>query len=204
MVSAAPVTRRATVADVPTLTRLLARAYDDDPVAVWSCRSDALRPKMLEGLYRARLLQVLAHQEVWATAELSSVAVWMPPGDSARTPAQELARVRCLLHPRLMARLPLLAIGAMTMRRAHPSKRSHWYLSLLGTDPEARGRGLGSAVLQPVLERCDAEGVGVYLETSKERNIHFYARCGFRVTGELRLPRGPRMWLMWREPPGGS
>jgi hypothetical protein len=33
-----------------------------------------------------------------------------------------------------------------------------------------------------------------------ERNIDFYARMGFRVTSELRLPRGPSMWPMWREP----
>jgi ribosomal protein S18 acetylase RimI-like enzyme len=192
-----PVPRRATPADVPTLTRLLAGAYDDDPVAIWVCRSSALRPAVLEGLYRARLLQALAHREIWTTAELSSVAVWVPPGDGNMA----LTHERCFLHPRLMSRLPLLALGATTMRRTHP-RRPHWYLSLLGTDPRARGRGLGSTVLEPVLEQCDAEGVGVYLESSKERNISFYARYGFRVTGELRLPYGPRMWTMWREPPG--
>jgi hypothetical protein len=55
-------------------------------------------------------------------------------------------------------------------------------------------------VLQPVLEQCDADGIAAYLESSKERNIDFYARHGFRVTGELHLPRGPTMWLMWRDP----
>jgi len=203
MVSAAPAIRRATMADVPRLTRLLAGAYADDPVAVWFCRSETLRPQMLEGLYHARLLQMLAHREVWATAELSSVAVWTPPCASTTTLAHELARVRCFLHPRLIARLPLLAIGWAATRRAHPGKQPHWYLSLLGTQPSARGRGLGSAVLEPVLERCDADGVGVYLETSKERNIRFYVSHGFNVTGELRLPRGPRMWSMWRESSSG-
>jgi ribosomal protein S18 acetylase RimI-like enzyme len=201
MVNAAPAARRATLADVPTLTRMLASAYDDDPVAVWVCRSNALRPAMLEGLYRARLLQALSHREIWTTAELASVAVWMPPGDGKTTLTHELARVRYFLHPRLMSRLPLLAIGTTAMRRMRPRTPPHWYLSLLGTDPEARGQGLASAVLEPVLEHCDAEGIGVYLESSKERNISFYARYGFHVTGELHLPRGPRMWPMWREPP---
>ena len=199
--SVSPAPRRATPADVPALTRLLAGAYDDDPVAIWACRSHALRPAVLEGLYRARLLQALSHREIWTTAELSSVAVWMPPGDGKTTLAHELARMRCFLHPRLMSRLPLLAIGTTAMRRTRPRTPPHWYLSLLGTDPQARGQGLGSAVLEPVLEQSDAEGVGIYLESSKERNISFYARYGFRVTGELRLPHGPRMWPMWREPP---
>jgi hypothetical protein len=50
-----------------------------------------------------------------------------------------------------------------------------------------------------VLEECDRDGVGAYLESSKERNVDYYARFGFRVTEEVRLPRGPRMWLMWRD-----
>jgi hypothetical protein len=42
--------------------------------------------------------------------------------------------------------------------------------------------------------------VPAYLETGTERNVSFYVRHGFRVTEELTLPKGPPMWLMWREP----
>jgi predicted GNAT family N-acyltransferase len=51
-----------------------------------------------------------------------------------------------------------------------------------------------------VLELCDSERLPAYLESSKERNVDFYARHGFRVTSELRLPKGPPMWPMWRSP----
>jgi GNAT superfamily N-acetyltransferase len=71
---------------------------------------------------------------------------------------------------------------------------------VLGTEPEAQGQGLGSAVLGGVLEQCDRDGVGAFLESSKERNIDFYARHGFRVREEIRLLRGPPMWSMWRDP----
>jgi ribosomal protein S18 acetylase RimI-like enzyme len=109
--------------------------------------------------------------------------------------------LRCLLDPRLLARAPFLAVGMRSMDRLHPQGPPHWYLSLLGTDPDAQGKGFGSAVLAPGLERCDAGGVGVYLESSKTRNLDFYARFGFQVTGELRMPSGgPTMWPMWRAP----
>ena len=71
---------------------------------------------------------------------------------------------------------------------------------VLGVDPPRQGEGLGSALMQPVLELCDRERVPAYLESSKERNVDFYARHGFRVTSELRLPKGPAMWPMWRNP----
>ena len=71
---------------------------------------------------------------------------------------------------------------------------------MLGTDPPAQGRGLGSAVLRPGLELCDREGLPAYLESSKESNVGFYARFGFRVTEEVRMPGdGPSVWLMWRD-----
>jgi ribosomal protein S18 acetylase RimI-like enzyme len=195
-----PTIRRATANDLPRLRQMLVRAFLDDPVAVWSCGSEAPRIRMLECLYRARLRQLLVHREIWTTPELSSAALWVPPGRWKTTLRQDAALARGLLHPRLLVRLPLLAVGLGGVQRRHPRTPPHWYLSLLGTDPDARGLGLGSAVLRPVLEQCDRDGVCVYLESSKERNIDFYARHGFRVTGELRLPRGPWMWPMWREP----
>jgi ribosomal protein S18 acetylase RimI-like enzyme len=199
--AAPPTLRRAVEADVPALTAMLVRAFDDDPVAIWACRSATVRPRMLEGLYRARLRLLIAHREVWTVDDLGSAALWAPPGRWQTTLRQDAALARCLAHPRVLARLPLLAFGLRGVQRRHPHAPPHWYLSLVGTDPDARGRGLGSAVLAPVLAQCDRDGVAAYLESSKERNVDFYARHGFRVTEEVRLPRGPRMWPMWREPP---
>ena len=82
---------------------------------------------------------------------------------------------------------------------AHPTE-PHYYLAVLGTEPEFQGRGIGSALLRPVLDICDRDEIPAYLESSKERNIAFYARHGFRVTREVTLPKGPPVWLMWRDP----
>ena len=56
-------------------------------------------------------------------------------------------------------------------------------------------------LLRPGLELCDREGLAAYLESSKESNLAFYGRFGFRVTDEVRMPGGgPPVWLMWRDP----
>jgi GNAT superfamily N-acetyltransferase len=192
--------RAAVPADVPALTRMLVHAYMDDPVAVWICKSNRLRARVLETLYSARLQKLLTEQGVWTNSDRSSAAVWVPPAAEQPSVRPSSALLRCLLDPRLLARLPLLAYGFSGMQRAHPRSPPHWYLSLLGTNPDTQGHGYGSAVLEPALERCDRDGVGAYLESSKPRNLDFYARFGFRVTGELQLPYGPKMWPMWREP----
>jgi ribosomal protein S18 acetylase RimI-like enzyme len=192
--------RRATAADVAALARSLARAFHDDPVSRWACPPAALRPRVLERFYVTRLHQLLAEEEVWTDASLSAGALWAPPERWRTTLGQDLALARSMAVPRLLPRLPLVLRGMLGAERQHPATPPHWYLSILGTDPAAQGRGLGSQLLAAVLGRCDEDGVGAYLESSKESNVAFYARHGFRVTRELRLPRGPRLWAMWRDP----
>ena len=70
---------------------------------------------------------------------------------------------------------------------------------ILGVDPLFQGRGLGGAIVQPVVERADSEGLPCYLETSKERNLAFYRKHGFDVVHEGTMPGGgPRFWTMSR------
>src|SRR5207253_2474548 len=38
------------------------------------------------------------------------------------------------------------------------------------------------------------------LAASSEGNRRLYRRHGFEVTAEIKLPDGPTMWPMWREP----
>jgi GNAT superfamily N-acetyltransferase len=197
------VIRRADSADLKSITRMLVAAYMRDPVALWMCPSPDLRAKTLSALYSPRLPQMLGCGEIWTEDTRTSAAIWLAPDAKKPSVRPEPSLLRCLLDPRLMVRAPLLALGLTQMERAHPHERPHWYLSLFGTDPAAQGEGRGSAVLAPVLKRCDSEAMGAYLESSNPDNHDFYARRGFREIQSLTLPLGPTLSLMWREPQRG-
>lgn len=195
-----PGIRRAKTDDVPTLAAMLARAFLDDPVAGWAWRPDRLRLRALERFQATRLRQLIATEEVWTTEDLACAALWAPPGHYHSTLRETAALLPSFLHPRLLPRMPLVGLGWEKLERAHPPDPPHFYLAVLGTDPAAQGRGLGSALLRGVLDQCDQDGIGAYLESSKESNIAFYARHGFRVLEPIELLRGPTMWKMWRDP----
>jgi hypothetical protein len=55
-------------------------------------------------------------------------------------------------------------------------------------------------LLAPVLERCDREGVRVYLDATSERNMRLCERHGFEAEDPLAPPGGPPLWPMWRQP----
>jgi GNAT superfamily N-acetyltransferase len=191
--------RRAVAADIPALTSVLTRAFLDDPVAAWAYPPERLRPRALERFQATRLRQLIVHDEVWTTSELNCAALWAPPGHWHSSLLETAQLLPAFARPRLLVRVPLVAVGWERLERAHPRSPPHFYLAVLGTDPSAQGRGLGSAVLQGVLDQCDSDGVAAYLESSKERNVDFYARHGFRVIERIELLRGPPMWKMWRE-----
>jgi GNAT superfamily N-acetyltransferase len=82
----------------------------------------------------------------------------------------------------------------------HPRGVPHQYLFVLGTRPEWQSQGLGSALLRAVLDPCDDAGTSAYLEATNERNKQLYLRHGFEVRTTVRMPGGPPVWCMWREP----
>jgi N-acetylglutamate synthase-like GNAT family acetyltransferase len=102
--------------------------------------------------------------------------------------------------PVLLPRIVRSTRAVRVIEQRHPVE-PHYYLSVVGTDPDKQGGGVGSALLAPVLNRCDASQTAAYLECSKESNVSFYARHGFELTERIDLPDdGPPLWLMWREP----
>ncbi len=71
----------------------------------------------------------------------------------------------------------------------------HWYVMVLGVAPAFQGQGYGRALLQPMLDRAELEGVPCYLETTQPKNVSFYRRLGFDVLVEDVEPEsGLRVW----------
>jgi len=187
--------RPATLDDARVLAPPLGRAFYDDPPTVWANPSERTRTKRMERFFLGRMRALLPHELSFACADGAGAAVWSPP-DAWQMGLRELLHdLPAFLSPRT----PMVLRGMHDVEKRHP-KTPHYYLSILGVDPPRQGEGLGSALLQPMLRRCDQEGVGAYLETGTERNVRFYSRHGFRVIDEVPLPKGPPMWLMWRDP----
>jgi ribosomal protein S18 acetylase RimI-like enzyme len=181
--------------------RVLARAFDADPVANYLLRQDRLRARAFELCFDAFLRHMtMPHGESWMTEDGMGAALWTPPGRSDVTVSAALAMAPALIRAVGVTRAPWAAVRVARVQRRHP-RAPHFYLFGIGVDPDAQGRGLGSALLRAVLGRCDAEGIPAYLEASRPENARLYERHGFRVIEELAMADdAPTFRLMWREP----
>lgn len=193
----APV-RPAREEDFPAMARVLARAFHADPLTSWLYPRERSRDRHVERSFQLSLRRLAPQGQLYTTADHAGAALWALPGQWREDLRASIATLTLL--PPLLPRL-VRTMRAMTrIEIAHPLQE-HFYLSVLGTAPERRHRGIGSALLQPVLDLCDAERTPAYLETATQENVGFYARHGFDVQRRLDLPGGaPSLWLLWRPP----
>lgn len=192
--------RLVTPHDADTAVDALASAFDDDPVLQWFVRQDGGRERAKRAALRNAFQLFAPLGESFVDDGGGGAALWAAHDRWQLSPLRELMLLPLYLRVCTLRRVPRLVAGFKALERRHP-RAPHHYLFLLGVRKERQGTGLGSALLRPMLERCDAEGVGAYLENSKDANLAFYRRHGFEVTESFAFgPGGPTMWAMWREP----
>lgn len=182
------------------MREVLGRAFADDPIMehVFAGRRDVERRTGL--LYALFCRSHLDLGRCLTTEERAGAALWTAPGRWRMSRGDQLKMLPGLLRS-IGLRLPRMLADFEMMERFHAQMPpDHWYLAVLGTDPPHQGRGVGRALVEPVLAHCDEEGLGAYLESSKRSNIAFYERFGFQVVEELRFKDGPSLWAMWRDP----
>ena len=127
----------------------------------------------------------------------------MPPGAFPLSTARQLRALPGMAGVMDTAPLstPRLLRYTTGIARLHPAQ-PYWYLEVVGVDPLARGLGIGTRLLEPVLHLADEAGQLCYLETMTERNVGWYRSLGFEVreAGVRFVPGGPPNWTMMRSP----
>lgn len=200
-----PAIRPLVEADEPEVAAALARAFQDDPLQTYVFPDPVERAEKSPAHFAPLLRYGRLFGEVLTPAgSPGGAAVWLPPNGTDVTPERAAAagfdRWPDLLGPEAADRF-FSALAAVDPFHKTDVRPEHWYVMVVGVAPEAQGQGLGRALLQPVMDRADRDGVPCYLETAQPRNVSFYQHLGFRVLRDFVEPvSGLRMWTFRRDP----
>ncbi|MFL5780497.1 MAG: GNAT family N-acetyltransferase [Thermoleophilaceae bacterium] len=193
--------RRITEDEADLATELFTLAFYDDPTWSWAFPDPAMRLEHHRAWWGLYVRSAVARGLVWMTDDAGAAAVWFPPGEPELTHEDE-ARVEPMLRELVGSHADDVLTLLDTFEANHPRGRPHYYLSLLGTHPDHRGRGEGMALLATRLADADEEGIATYLESSNRANDHRYERLGFAQVAEFAGPGGsPTVGCMWRDAP---
>ncbi len=172
--------RRADLADIDRICRTLVRAFADDPLVRWMIPDDeAYAGRDGDAFFRLVGRRWFDTGEVWTTPDCVAASVWgaPDPGPLPDIVSAELGALYMGFDSATQARMAAVSAAVNAHRPAEP----YWYLQFLGTHPDWQRQGFGTALMAPVLERADAEGLGQYLETATDDDIAFYRARGFEV-----------------------
>jgi GNAT superfamily N-acetyltransferase len=182
--------------------RLLADAFLDDPA--WVAVGPAIerhRRLCMRAFYRGELsLGARYHGRTLGGSRNGVLAGVTGTFDSEYHPPPVRSQVYSV--PAFLFAGPAPSVRGLRVNEifleAHPHE-PHVYVEHLAVDPSSQRTGVGRALLTSVIDEAAGRDLPVYLETTRPANVPYYAGFGFQVTGEAELPRGARVWFMWRD-----
>ena len=194
--------RLATRADLPAIAATLAEAFVDDPVKQHLTGVSHVPPSRSLPFFDAFTRMQMPKGHVYVAevdGDVRGAALWSPPGQW-RVPTGSILRWGPRFVRMYGRRFPANLNVLKTVEKHHPHE-PHYYLEVLGVHPAAQGQGLGRLLVDEMVAIGDREGVPLYLENSKEKNLAFYGRHGFQARTSVHLPGrdGPEVWPMWRD-----
>ena len=173
----------------------LVLAFSHDPLTRW------MYPDSYQYLtYFPRFVRVFGGKAfeyctAYSSDDYSGAALWFPPG--GKSDAEPVAE---LLQQSIFESDQADVFAFFEQLDHYHPQFPHWYLSMIGVEPAQQGNGDGSALLQPVLRRCDRELTPAYLESSNPANTPFYERHGFEAIGTVQTGSSPPVFPMIRLP----
>jgi GNAT superfamily N-acetyltransferase len=187
--------RSATADELPRAIAAIVAAFLTDPPArfAWPSPHDYLLAMPLAA--REFAGSSFKHGTAYVSADFCGAALWLPPG----VRPDEAALERSFRDTAKREHLDDLLATFEKMGQSHP-KQPHWYLPMIGVEPNAQGKGLGAKLMRHALARCDQEQALAYLEASKPQNVPFYLHHGFEVIGEIQVGAAPPVTPMLRRP----
>lgn len=168
-------------------------AFADDPFLRWVMQDGSLYLKNLGAIQFALGGGALEHGTGLCIEDFSAAAFWLPPGVNVDEEAMGAFMEQNVPE---QVRGDLFGV-AQQMGEFHPVE-PHWYLAVIGVDISRQGEGLGSLLMKHTLMRVDQQGMPAYLESSNPRNVPFYERHGFEVTGRIQYGASPVVTPMLR------
>ncbi|MFW9971590.1 MAG: GNAT family N-acetyltransferase [Candidatus Odinarchaeota archaeon] len=188
--------------------KVLVRAFENDPLFIAYFPDPKLRVEQNYHLMKYCLRDYMRYGKVYTTSpKLEGISLWIfkDPVEVQKNKLRNLFdnwhsfRLAVNLGVALEKVYSIYEHIITTQYELVPTP--HWYLVMIGIDPDFQGEGYASRLIKPILTRIDKDQLECYLDTNNKNNVEIYQHFGFRVLKEYQIPRTNVInWSMLRNP----
>ena len=174
---------------------ILSKSFDDNQSINYIVKQDSKRKERIESLMGYCFEVCLVRGQIFMSDDEKACALILHP-------ERKMAASKEML---LDLKLAINSIGAFrsfkVLKRERLIKRNHpkepfYYLWFIGVMPGAQNIGIGSALIEEVLQKYSKATRPIYLETSVVKNLSWYKKYGFKISKEIDLDY--KLYLMLR------
>lgn len=178
--------KKAAYGDKVLVKNILSKSFDKNQSVNYIAQQDELREKRIAALMDYSFEICYNYGDVYLSDDNKACALVLYPDRKKTTFKSVLEDIKLLFNC-----IGLSNIGKAMKREAAIKKiqpnAPMYYLWFIGVDPDSQGTGIGTQLMNEVIEDSQVQSRPIYLETSTQRNLPWYKKFGFDVYNDLDL-----------------
>ena len=181
----------------------MAKAFFDDPMTQYVMHNVDKRMAISNWMFTILVYYCRKWGEVYTDDTQTGGSLWLTPGNTTMSPLRILRMGMWQMPFRLgfkgFSRFNKIDGMAAKVHKRHVPG-DHWYMLMLGVDPDQQGTGLGSAAIDAGAAKAQGAGLPVYLDTMTQSNVDYYVKRGFEIAEEFDVDSDLHVWSMIKHP----
>jgi len=172
--------------DKKLIIDILSRSFDDNQSVNYIVKQDEKRIRRIRSLMDYSFEMCYQFGEVLLSDDRKACALILYPHQKTTTLKSICLDIKLTIRA-IGLRNIIKALKREEKIKAKQSKIDMAYLWFIGVDPLYQHKGIGSNLIQQVIQHANDKNLSIYLETSTLKNIPWYERFGFQIYDELDL-----------------
>jgi ribosomal protein S18 acetylase RimI-like enzyme len=176
--------QRAKLSDRGLVTDILTRSFIENKSVNYIIRQDEKKDRRIKGLMGYSFDICYLFGDVFISDDRNGCALIVIPDKKKTTLKSVLLDVKLALSVIGLSNLKKAVTRESSIKKVHPESPIY-YLWFIGVEPSQQGNGVGSKLLNEVIQQGLSENRIICLETSTLKNIPWYEKFGFEIYKEL-------------------
>ena len=178
--------KNANYKDKSLVIDILTKSFDTNQSVNYIAKQDGKRLKRISALMDYSFEVCYMFGDVFLSDDRKACALILYPDKKKTTLKSILLDIKLIFSCIGVENIKKALVRESKIKQLQP-KTTMYYLWFIGVDPEHQNEGIGSVLLDEIINDSKNKQRPIYLETSTLKNLPWYKKYGFQIYNELEL-----------------